>query len=578
MQLVRRFRIPALFCALAVLVCELIARAFTTMGVADDGSYILITQTLAATGHVVYNGNTTPLLGWQLYLGAAFVKLLGFSFITVRLSTLLVALSLSFLLQRTLVRAGIHERNATLATLAFVLSPMYLLLSATFMTDITGLFAILLCLYGCLRALQSPTPRVAIAWLCFAVTTNALCGTSRQIAWLGVLVMVPSTLWLLRAHRRVVLAGAAATLAGVLFILACMLWFLHQPYNVHEPLLPSTFPIIHVLSELIHLCLDAPFLLLPIVALFLPQLRNGRRGIQALFAITSVAYALLLIHWRHSHTGFLLEPTQTDWVGVHGIYESMALHGHPPIFLHPWLRVLLTIASLGGALGLFSSFFRPQNSTPRTQDPRPPSTSATISWSQLGMLLTPFTLAYSLLLIPRATVWVPDRYLLALLMIALLCLVRYYQDQIHSQLPLASVVFVGLMAIYGTVVLHNTFAIYHARVTLAAEIHSSGVPDTSVDNGWETNYVVELQHSHFLNDFRMVLPANAYVPTPPPPPPQCAMNQFDETPHIHPLYSVSFDPNACYGPAPFAPMHYSRWFASAPGTLYVVRSTPPAQP
>jgi hypothetical protein len=52
------------------------------------------------------------------------------------------------------------------------------------------------------------------------------------------------------------------------------------------------------------------------------------------------------------------------------------------------------------------------------------------------------------------------------------------------------------------------------------------------------------------------------------------MNLYDYTPHIHPIYAASFDPNACYGPAPFTPIRFSRWLAHTPGTLYVVRFTP----
>jgi hypothetical protein len=196
LQLVRRLRISALFCALAVLICELIAYPYTNMGICDDGPYILMAHILGNTGHIVYNGWPTATLGWQLYLGAAFIKLFGFSFTAVRMSTLLVAIGLAFAFQRTLVRVGITERNATIGTLAFVLSPLYLMLSVVYMTDITGLFAVVICLYGCLRALQSTTNRSTIFWLCFAILSNALCGTSRQIAWLGILVMVPSTLWL----------------------------------------------------------------------------------------------------------------------------------------------------------------------------------------------------------------------------------------------------------------------------------------------------------------------------------------------------------------------------------------------
>ncbi|HEY5214109.1 MAG TPA: hypothetical protein VIJ38_13925 [Acidobacteriaceae bacterium] len=42
-------------------------------------------------------------------------------------------------------------------------------------------------------------------------------------------------------------------------------------------------------------------------------------------------------------------------------------------------------------------------------------------------------------------------------------------------------------------------------------------------------------------------------------------------------FRISFDPSACYGPAPFAPIHYSRWLASKPGTLYVVNGTAPSR-
>jgi 4-amino-4-deoxy-L-arabinose transferase-like glycosyltransferase len=199
LHLTRKYRIPALLCSLAVLLCELISRPFVNMGVCDDGPYILMAKTLAATGHVVYNGWANPMLGWQLYIGAAFIKLFGYSFTTVRMSALFVSLTLVFILQRSLVRAGITERNATLATLTLALTPLYLMLSVTYMTDIFGLFAIVVCLYCCLRALQSATPRATLLWILFAVAANAIFGTARQIAWLGVLVMVPSTLWLLRA-------------------------------------------------------------------------------------------------------------------------------------------------------------------------------------------------------------------------------------------------------------------------------------------------------------------------------------------------------------------------------------------
>ena len=55
------------------------------------------------------------------------------------------------------------------------------------------------------------------------------------------------------------------------------------------------------------------------------------------------------------------------------------------------------------------------------------------------------------------------------------------------------------------------------------------------------------------------------------------MKWYDYTPHIHAIYGVSFDPNACYGPPLFAPVQYSRWPHRTPGSLYVVRYLPSAR-
>jgi hypothetical protein len=134
------------------------------------------------------------------------------------------------------------------------------------------------------------------------------------------------------------------------------------------------------------------------------------------------------------------------------------------------------------------------------------------------------------------------------------------------------------MAVYGIVITHNTFAINRARVALAAELNAHGVPDTSVDNGWDYNLGVELEHAPSINFPTILVPAHFYATAPPLPAGTCVMYWSDYTPHIRPLYGVSFDRNACYGPAPFAPIHYSRWLARTPGTLYVVRYTPTARP
>jgi hypothetical protein len=319
-----------------------------------------------------------------------------------------------------------------------------------------------------------------------------------------------------------------------------------------------------------------PFLLLPIAALFLPQIRYSRPRVTAVVGLLLLGYLFLGTYPSHLRGAFPLEPGPSavgEWVNVVGIYANPILKGTPPIFLGRGIQVLLTLVSVGGLYGLIIALLRLRQAASHV------ASSTPLRWTQLGILLGPFSVAYALLLIPRAaTAGLRDRYLLPLLVIALLCLLRYYQERIHSQLPIVSVILVVVMAIYAVIVTHDMFAFYRARASLAAELHASGVPDTSVDNGWEYNLEVELQHSDHINEFHIVVPAGGYVPTPPLPSDTCTLNQFDDTPHIHPLYGISFSPDACYGPAPFAPVHYSRWPYRTPGTLYVVRYLPTVRP
>jgi hypothetical protein len=558
-----------------VLLCELISHPFVNMGVCDDGPYILMAKTLASTGHVVYNGWANPMLGWQLYIGAALIKLFGFSFTAVRMSALLVSLTLAFFLQRCLVRAGITERNAALATLTLVLTPLYLGLSVTYMTDIFGLFAIIVCLYGCLRALQATTPRAILLWILFAVASNAIFGTARQIAWLGILVMVPSTLWLLRTQRRVLIAGTGAALTGALFIFVCMQWLKHQPYSIPEQIFPEAFPISGTLWTLLHFFLEVPFILLPLLGLFLRRIhKQGPRVFLMIFGLV-LGYLFFSFYPSHLRGEFVLEPTVNDWMGTHITFLFSQLHGVPPVLIPEWLQILLTIASFGGALCFIASLFQ------RRPAPIVEAPSSAISWKQIGVLVVPFSLAYILLLVPRATGFVlSDRYLLPLMVIAILCIARHFQYSVQTQLPLGTILLVGLMALYGVTFTHDAFAFYRARVALANELRAAGVPDTAVNNGWEYNLNIELQHASHINDPHIRVPAHAFVPPPPISSDICSMGWFwgVYTPHIHPVYSTSFDPDECYGPASFAPVQYSRWIASTPGTLYVVRTTAPATP
>jgi hypothetical protein len=57
-------QLPAISCALAVALCALLIHPYAETGICDDWSYIKTTQILAQTGHIVYNGWASAMLGW----------------------------------------------------------------------------------------------------------------------------------------------------------------------------------------------------------------------------------------------------------------------------------------------------------------------------------------------------------------------------------------------------------------------------------------------------------------------------------------------------------------------------------
>ena len=96
---------------------------------------------------------------------------------------------------RQLLRPGdvAVDVGANIGALTVGLSPIFLPMAASYMTDVAGLFVIVLCLYLCQRAAAARSDRAAVLWLCCAAISNVVGGTVRQICWLGALVMVPST-------------------------------------------------------------------------------------------------------------------------------------------------------------------------------------------------------------------------------------------------------------------------------------------------------------------------------------------------------------------------------------------------
>jgi len=159
------FTKDALLCVLLLALCILAAWPIAEIGINDDWSSILTTQAFVQTHHFVYNGWLAMMLGWQVLWGSLFACLFRPDFVGIRLSTIPIALLTAVLYNAILRNFGLNRAHSLFGTLALTLSPLFLALSGTYMTDSPSLFSILLCLYLCQRALAALDDRQAALWL-----------------------------------------------------------------------------------------------------------------------------------------------------------------------------------------------------------------------------------------------------------------------------------------------------------------------------------------------------------------------------------------------------------------------------
>ena len=237
-----------LLCVLVPLAAILVAWPFAEGGYIDDFSYIHMAKTLAETGRFAYNGWPTAMLGIQVWWGAAWIWLFGFSFTIVRLSVLPLALGAVVLVYLLGRRASLSPYDSLFAALLTALSTLFLPLAPTFMSDIPAFFFLLAGLYGFVRAAdaieQVPARGThvvawqALAWLAIGTLCGVLGGTIRQPVWFAPIASAAVLCrWrsggLSRSDRRGFrLASLLCGVIGVAALIAGTRWFSQQPYAI----------------------------------------------------------------------------------------------------------------------------------------------------------------------------------------------------------------------------------------------------------------------------------------------------------------------------------------------------------
>jgi hypothetical protein len=546
--------LTALACAIAVAACILATLPIAELPFNDDFSYSFTARELAQSGHLIYNGWASAALGPQAYWGALFIKLFGFSFTVTRLSTLPIAAAIGAAGYALARSCGLQRSLAILSSLTLAISPLFLPLAASFMTDAMGLLLAIVSLHMVITAGQTKTTRRAITCIIALVILALIAGTVRQIMWMTAIMGLPCIAWLRRTERSV----AIAALIGWFFMIAgawiTLRWFDTQPYAIPER------PISLAISQLRHapeICLGNVWALLltltlwtlPAIIPSLPAIRQFRRW---QWAIAVVVFVSILVA-RHQKW----IPASAPWIGNTitwtGVMNGQELGaGRPPI-LPGKLWALLsftTYAAISLGVAMLCGF-------------QPFRKISTERWIILTLIL--FGLGYFALVMPRTTYnRAYDRYVLPLYPCITIPMLLIWQRLTRTK-PSRNWARIGwvtlsLFALFGIGLTQELLGLSRARAAAAAELAATGIPRTQIDAGFEYNFWTQLDQQGHLNDERIINPPGTFKPG------------LGPIPACQPRYRVEFkQPKipADEQPTNFAPVIYFSYLPPFHRTLVI---------
>lgn len=130
--------------------------------VEDDWDYSKTVLNLLQTGAFYRLQVTQATVLFPALWGALWSNLLGYSFTTLRLATLVLAGAVLLFFYALLGELAFDLPRRVLATLALLLAPAFIYLAFSFMTDIPLLFGMLGALYFYTRAWRTNDPRLAV--------------------------------------------------------------------------------------------------------------------------------------------------------------------------------------------------------------------------------------------------------------------------------------------------------------------------------------------------------------------------------------------------------------------------------
>jgi hypothetical protein len=478
---------------------------FVNSSVNDDFSYAFTVKRLLETGRFTYNGWSTAMLGVQAYWGALFAWCFGFSHDALRVSTLVLSIACGGLAYALHRRFGVGTSWSLFGSLLLTTSPLFTPWSASFMTDVPGVFFTLLLLHATISLNASRATRNYLAWT-FAILVIGVAGGSVRQTICGMaigLLLVESLLRRKQPFRSAVSFGAALLVAAC--FLAMLRWQAAQPYAIVDLWRPG-WRVSNLLKSIGKLTLDAILFTLPLrFALTAHKVRLSSALPLWVGLVVSIAAAGCFLTDRRFAIDLFAAPWTGNTITRAGLTnEVLDAPGLRPIIFPDTICIPLGVVTWTAGLTLALrgvSFLISRRRSLRTALPR----------VLLRRLHLPFLAGcvYVAMLMPRASdADVFDRYLLVLFpMISVLAL-----SFIQPPLPMRrlSWAVLGVMAAVGVAVTFDHFSELRARVALVNELVSRGVRRDQIIAGLNADLWTQIELRGFVNDARIIHPAGAF--------------------------------------------------------------------
>jgi 4-amino-4-deoxy-L-arabinose transferase-like glycosyltransferase len=463
-----------------LLLCVL--RPFGNFPINDDWAYARAAFTLAQTGRLEICAWPSMTQVAHILWGALFCKLFGASFVTLRISTMVLSLCSIVLTYLLLIECRSPRWFALLAAATILANPIFLVLSCTYMTDVTFFCMQVLSIWMFLRAEH----RRSLPCYIVAIVSSVAATLIRQIGLVVPVAFALAIMW--RARRRlnwlVICASIAPVLVAGLSLHGYEEWlkssgqwsgryrFLDQ--TLSDYLASGRY--LSTLLEVRYFILQCGLWLTPLVLARLPAAINTRRRL-LVFAIVLVLLTiclndgLLFVSKGNVLNAYGLGPF--EWKDVNALLENSGQIGSLPYGF--WL--VLTDLGLAMAVG-FISLLATQRSNAASYSSS--NQSEHTLFAVLIVLLNGACLFISTPIFDRYYI----QFLPALIMLIAPTSVAACERKTFSRLACV----VGCFAVFSVAAVHDYLAINQARWDLLNELTQRlHVTPRQIDGGIEFN-------------------------------------------------------------------------------------------